>query len=114
MLAANSLTLGHEAPLATELVRELGIAHQVEARLWRSGYLALRGISCEFHDGVAWLRGHLQTYYLKQIAQETVGEVVGVRSVVNQIKVGPPRLPAEGANHEQAGTDRSDGTGWQP
>jgi osmotically-inducible protein OsmY len=114
MLAANTPTLDHEAPLATEFLRRLGIAHEVEARLWRSGYLALRGISCEFHDGIARLRGHLSTYYLKQIAQEIVIEVVGVRSVVNQIEVGPPRVPAKGENHEQVGTDRSNGTGWQP
>lgn len=113
MSVAGSPALDHESPLASELLRRLRVAHDVEARLFRSGYLALRGISCELHDGIARLRGHLPTYYLKQIAQEIVGEVVGVRSVVNQIEVGPRRVTTMGENCEQVKMDCSNRDGDQ-
>jgi hypothetical protein len=40
---------------------------------------------------VIYLRGRLPSYYLKQVAQETVGGVKGVRHVVNRIEVCAPR-----------------------
>jgi hypothetical protein len=60
---------------------------EAESRLRRSGYLALRDVSCEAHAATVQLHGHLPTYYLKQLAQEVVAAVEGVRQVINRIEV---------------------------
>jgi len=44
-------------------------------------------------DGVLVLRGCLPTYYLKQIAQEVMGDLEGVNRIDNQIQVVNPVLP---------------------
>jgi osmotically-inducible protein OsmY len=61
----------------------------VERRLERSGYSALSRVRCEFHreSGVVHLGGAVRSYYLKQLAQELVVDVDGVRGVKNQIDV---------------------------
>jgi osmotically-inducible protein OsmY len=61
----------------------------VEDRLQRSGYAALSMISCEFQgdSGTLHLRGSVPSYFLKQVAQELVVDLDGVRFVNNQISV---------------------------
>ncbi len=63
--------------------------HQVsvEQRLGTSGYLALRGIRCEYEGGVLLLRGCVPSQYLKQVAQAIADAVDGVHRVDNQIEV---------------------------
>lgn len=41
-------------------------------------------------DGVLFLRGRLPTYHLKQLAQEAVVGLAGVRCINNQIQVETP------------------------
>jgi hypothetical protein len=53
-------------------------------------YLALKSVSCDYLDGVLFLRGRLPTYYLKQLAQEVVGGLEGVERIDNQIQVVTP------------------------
>jgi osmotically-inducible protein OsmY len=66
---------------------------EAEDRFRRSGYFALRDISCDARNGVLHLRGRLPSYYLKQVAQAVAAEVEGVRRVVNRIEViAPARL----------------------
>jgi hypothetical protein len=65
----------------------LGIECEVEDRLSRSGYLALRDVSCHDRGGVIVLRGRLPSQYLKQVAQTLASGVEGVNRVVNLIKV---------------------------
>jgi osmotically-inducible protein OsmY len=65
----------------------LGVAEAVAERLWSHAYQALRGISCEYREGVLVLRGRLESYYLKQLAQEVAGGVEGVVRLTNQIEV---------------------------
>ena len=69
------------------LVRFPELAEAANERLRNSPYRALRGISCECEQGVVFLRGHLPSFYHKQLAQEAVARVTGVRRVVNEIKV---------------------------
>jgi hypothetical protein len=61
----------------------------VEHRLQRSGYAALSMVCVEFHgeSGILHLRGSVPSYYLKQVAQELVVDLDGVRFVNNQIIV---------------------------
>jgi osmotically-inducible protein OsmY len=72
---------------ATGMPQPAETAEWAENRLRGNSYLALKNISCEFADGVLTLRGCLPSYYLKQIAQETVAPLEGVAHVVNQIAV---------------------------
>ena len=44
-------------------------------------------ISCEYDDGVLFLRGRSRSFYEKQVAQESVKGIAGVDRVVNEIEV---------------------------
>ena len=93
--------------------RRAGIGLEAERRLRRSGYLALRDVSCDACAGVVRLRGRLPSYYLKQMAQAVVAEVEGVRRVINLIEVVAPACrPTEG--RERAGADESTRIGRKP
>ena len=59
----------------------------VERRLGESSYAPMRRVSCEYHEGVLILRGHVPSFYMKQIAQTLVGKVKGVGVVVNRLEV---------------------------
>jgi len=63
------------------------LGERAEARLRANAYLALKNISCEFHEGVLTLRGCLPSYYLKQVAQAAVVGVEGVFRIDNRIEV---------------------------
>jgi osmotically-inducible protein OsmY len=70
----------------------------VERRWQTSGYTALTRIHSDFEgeSGILHLRGSLPSHYLKQVAQELVIDLEGVRRVDNQINVirSVPREPA--------------------
>ena len=66
------------------------IEELAEGRLGRSAHAAVRAVRCEYRDGSLTLRGRLPSDHLKQVAQECVSEVVGVREVVNRIEVIEP------------------------
>jgi hypothetical protein len=70
-----------------------GVAEGAEIRLRCNSYLALKNVSCEYHEGVLTLRGCLPSYYLKQMAQTAVARLDGVQRIVNEIEVisNPPR-----------------------
>jgi hypothetical protein len=92
-----------EYTTAATPARRLDPAELAETRLRRSGYPALQHISCESCAGVLTLRGHLPSYYLKQVAQTVVALIEGVDRIDNQIEVmAPPseagrvRLPQPG------------------
>ncbi len=70
------------------LVRYVRIAEAASECLRSSPYRALRGILCECDQGILLLRGWLPSFYYKQLAQEAVANVRGVRQVVNEIEVG--------------------------
>lgn len=77
------------------------IATEAEQRLSRSAYLALRDVSCVSGEGCTLLlRGHLPSYYLKQVAQTLVADIEGVCEVVNQIVVATGIGPASSARRE--------------
>ena len=60
-----------------------------ESRLLKSPYAELRGVSCEFHEGILTLQGCVPRYYLKQIAQNVVSRLDGVMGIDNQLTVVP-------------------------
>lgn len=60
---------------------------EAQLRLRNSGYHELRHISCDFHEGVLTLRGHVSTFYLKQLAQELIRRLDGAEEVNNRLEV---------------------------
>ncbi len=55
--------------------------------LQKQPHLSMQPIWCEFAEGELFLRGHLPSFYLKQLAQTAVAGLDGVRHVVNEIEV---------------------------
>jgi osmotically-inducible protein OsmY len=66
------------------------ILEGAENCLRSNAYLALKNVTCDYHEGVLTLRGCLPTYYLKQIAQTAVARVAGGARIVNEIEVVSP------------------------
>jgi osmotically-inducible protein OsmY len=66
------------------------IEEQAETRLRRSSSFVLRNVACHFRDGVLILRGQLPSFHHKQIAQELVQQIGGVKQIDNRIEVVSP------------------------
>jgi osmotically-inducible protein OsmY len=81
----------HSPPGTPEHVAEAGqIEAEVERRFRRSSSIVLRNVACEYRDGVLILMGQLPSFYHKQIAQELVQQITGVRQIDNRIEIIPP------------------------
>jgi osmotically-inducible protein OsmY len=63
------------------------IVQTARDQLRRSLYPGLRRVDCTFAHGRLRLSGRLQSYFEKQLAQETVARISGVTEVVNDIDV---------------------------
>lgn len=59
--------------------------------LQRSPIPALRNLRVDETDGAVILFGFVSSYYLKQLAQETLMPVLGMRELRNQVQVIKPR-----------------------
>jgi osmotically-inducible protein OsmY len=68
------------------------ILSEVHHHLATRGYEELRSIRGEFHEGMLILRGQLSSHYLKQLAQEAVRGLPGVKMIVNATEVLIPGL----------------------
>jgi osmotically-inducible protein OsmY len=66
---------------------ERSVQHELDARLREYLFHAGRQVSCEFHEGVVILRGHVGSFHDKQMAQELARKVDGVKIVVNRLVV---------------------------
>lgn len=62
------------------------VVKAAEKRLQDSPYAALRTITCEFREGTLVLRGRVTSYYLKQLAQETVRSLEGIGGILNVVE----------------------------
>jgi osmotically-inducible protein OsmY len=63
------------------------IVTAAEERLRSSRYLGLQGVTCTFADGVLTLLGCLTSFHQKQMAQEAVAGIDGVKEIRNLIGV---------------------------
>ena len=63
------------------------VTERAQERLRQSPHHGVRSVSCEFDRGVLRLRGSLSSFYHKQLAQEAVAHMSGVREVVNEVVV---------------------------
>lgn len=50
-------------------------------------YLSRRKLQCEAADGHVVLRGQVQSYYQKQMAQESLKKIEGILSINNCLEV---------------------------
>lgn len=58
--------------------------------LRHSPHPALRGLAVEESDETIIISGRVSSYYLKQLAQEAIMPLRGVRALVNQVTVERP------------------------
>lgn len=63
------------------------IIEAAKGRLRNSPHLSMQRIWCEYERGELFLRGQVPSFYYKQLAQEAVAGLDGVRQVVNDIEV---------------------------
>jgi osmotically-inducible protein OsmY len=66
------------------------IARDALRFLRSSNYSELRTIQCESRDDVLILRGQVSTFFMKQLAQERIRSMEGVRAVINDLQVVDP------------------------
>jgi osmotically-inducible protein OsmY len=60
---------------------------RVLTALERNPYLARRNLRFETSDGRVTLRGVVNTYFQKQMAQEAIRHVDGVAEIANELEV---------------------------
>lgn len=57
--------------------------------LFSSEYREVRGLVCETCEGILILRGQVSSWHQKQVAQETLRHLSGIRKIVNNVEVVP-------------------------
>ena len=62
-------------------------AEAARQRILCQPHLRMQRLWCEFDRGRLFLRGQVPSFYFKQLAQEAVVGMEGVRQVVNEIEV---------------------------
>ena len=75
---------------ATHKLARVDIAVLAEKLLHDNPYHVLKNIHCDVEGTTLVLRGSLPSYFLKQMAQETVVTLSGVTEIVNLIEVVAP------------------------
>jgi osmotically-inducible protein OsmY len=65
------------------------VIDEVRKQLQSSPHYPIRGLRCDFYEGVVTLRGPLPSYYLRQLAQSLVLKVAGVLELDDRIVVNP-------------------------
>lgn len=61
-----------------------------------SAHRALRYLTCEYGQGILILRGRVSSYYDKQLAQESVRHLPGIKGLLNGIEVVVPQHSLRG------------------
>jgi len=66
---------------------DMPLDHRVLTALEQNPHIARRNLRFETEQGRVTLRGVVGTYYQKQMAQEAVRRVEGVREIANELEV---------------------------
>lgn len=69
---------------------DLSFHSRVSDAIRRNPYLNRRELECETSEGCVTLRGIVASYFQKQMAQETLRTLDGVRQIHNELTVVPP------------------------
>jgi osmotically-inducible protein OsmY len=65
------------------------LSDRVHTALERNPYLAGRKLRFESEHGRVTLRGVVQSYFQKQMAQESLKRIEGVQEIFNELEVAP-------------------------
>ena len=79
--------ISHFQPHGSAACRVPCVLESAQDCFENASHAALRKLTCEFARGVLILRGKVPSYYEKQLAQEAVRKIDGVRQIVNEIEV---------------------------
>jgi len=63
------------------------LQEQASCAISASPYVDQRKLRLEAHDGRVTLRGTVNTYYQKQMAQEALRSVAGIEEIENELEV---------------------------
>ena len=77
----------HVQALSTSSVGKSSVVTQAAHALRRSLHPALRQLNVESDDRALIISGRVTSYYLKQLAQETIMPVRGELELVNRVNV---------------------------
>ena len=66
---------------------DLSLADRVRICIHRQGYPQLQAVGCESEGDSVMLSGQIESFYMKQLAQEVATRTPGVRKVRNDIQV---------------------------
>lgn len=69
------------------MIETVPLDHQVFTALEQNPYVSQRTLRFETSDGRVTLRGVVGTYFQKQMAQEALRHVDGVREIANELEV---------------------------
>jgi osmotically-inducible protein OsmY len=87
MLTASALHPTAENARTPLVTHSKDLADVAEERLRNARHIAFQGVACSFEGGVLVLRGVVESYYLKQLAQSLVRTLDNVSRVENSIRV---------------------------
>ena len=86
-----------EGPFRTKPARIMSVKYQIHDAhdlqlqvhfvLSRNPYVGHHNIRCEIVDEDVVLKGSVKTYYQKQMAQESLRKITGIRRVMNELSV---------------------------
>lgn len=78
-------------PLSLAMTEAKKVIELAERQLRGSRYTGLMNVHCDFYEGVLILRGQVDSYYLKQLAQTFVRNIPQVGQIDNRLDVVDPR-----------------------
>jgi osmotically-inducible protein OsmY len=78
LLAARSIILNPSS---------IPLLHRVDTALRENPHLQGRHVLLEDNEGTVTLRGTVESYYQKQMAQESLRAIDGVERILNQLEV---------------------------
>ena len=71
----------------TIAVQDPTLSERIDTAIAANPYLVGRKLRFETHDDTVVLKGRVATYFQKQMAQEAVRTIDGVRAIDNQLEV---------------------------
>ena len=90
-IAEQSESISHSDAVSCNEGTDFVLPSEVEQVLQSTGYQGLRGVKIAVHYGVVFLRGHVPSFHMKQVAQTSARSVSGVREVRNELNVARSR-----------------------
>jgi osmotically-inducible protein OsmY len=72
-------------PVADPICDKVAVA--ILSRFQSHHNFEIRRVNCEVRQGVLVIRGQVSSYYLKQLAQESVRSLAGLSRIVNRLEV---------------------------